>query len=100
MSPPAICCGTTPSFCSTRPPKPATRILMPLKSAGVFSSLRNQPKLCPPVLPHGMLTTPSPSYISSISFLPSPNMYQALCWRAVRPNGSEPSKISAGLLPM
>src|SRR5262249_6634483 len=44
MSPAAICCGTTPSLESTLPPKPATRILMPLKSAGVFSSLRNQPK--------------------------------------------------------
>ena len=42
----------TPSFSITRPPKPATRILMPLKSATDFNSLRNQPKLCPPVLPH------------------------------------------------
>jgi hypothetical protein len=61
MSPAAICCGITPSFDSTFPPKPATRILMPLKSAGDFISFRNQPKVCPPVFPIGMLTTPMPS---------------------------------------
>ena len=52
MSPPAICCGTTPSLVSTWPAKPPMRILRPLRSATVLISLRYQPPICAPVLPH------------------------------------------------
>ena len=33
MSPPAICCGTTPSFAITSPAKPPMRIFRPLRSS-------------------------------------------------------------------
>src|ERR687885_821174 len=54
MSPPAICCGTTPSLAKTCPAMPAMRILRPLRSWAVFISLRNQPPIWAPVLPQGM----------------------------------------------
>src|SRR4051794_41029987 len=39
MSPPAICCGTSPSRVSTPPAKPEMRIFTPWKSAGVLIPL-------------------------------------------------------------
>ena len=57
MSPPAICCGTTPSFCSTRPGNPPMRILRPLRSSTVLISLRNQPPIWQPVLPASSAVT-------------------------------------------
>jgi hypothetical protein len=51
MSPPAICCGTTPTFCITRPAKPLMRNLRPLRSATVLTSFLNQPPIWAPVLP-------------------------------------------------
>ena len=57
MSPPAICCGTTPSFCSTRPAKPPMRHFRPLRSSTVLISLRNQPPIWQPVLPASSETT-------------------------------------------
>jgi hypothetical protein len=42
----------------TLPPKPAVRIFRPSRSFGVFSSLRNQPNIWPPVWPAGIATTP------------------------------------------
>ena len=54
MSPPAICCGTAPSFSITRPARPPMRIFRPFMSATEVISFRNQPPICAPVLPAGM----------------------------------------------
>src|ERR1700694_3147301 len=45
MSPPAICCGTRPSFCITTPAEPPMRILRPFMSATVFRYLRKNPRI-------------------------------------------------------
>jgi hypothetical protein len=54
MSPPAICCGTAPSFWNTWPAMPAMRNFRPCTSATLLISLRNQPPICVPVLPAAM----------------------------------------------
>src|ERR1700736_5392115 len=54
MSPPASCCGTTPSLEMTRPANPPIRILRPLRSDTSLISLRNQPPIWAPVLPAGI----------------------------------------------
>ena len=53
MSPPAICCGTTPSLLHTWPANAGDAELQPLRSSSVLISLRNQPPIWAPVLPHG-----------------------------------------------
>src|SRR5262249_36816967 len=45
MSPPASCCGTTPSFARMRPAKPPTRNFKPFMSSRLLISLRYQPPI-------------------------------------------------------
>ena len=54
MSPPAICCGTPPTFAMMVPANPPTRNFRPLKSSIDLISLRNQPPIWAPVEPVGM----------------------------------------------
>ena len=89
MSPPAICCGTTPTFCSTWPAMPPMRNLRPERSATVLISLRNQPPIWVPVLPQGKPITPCFLKNSLPSSMPPPWYHQEFCWRALRPNGTE-----------
>ncbi len=53
MSPPAICCGTTPTFCMILPAKPPSLNFRPLRSSILVIGLRNQPPIWQLVLPHG-----------------------------------------------
>ncbi len=58
MSLAAVSCEITPSFSMTLPANPPMRILRPFMSATPLISLRNQPPICAPVLPLGMLWMP------------------------------------------
>ena len=82
MSPPAICCGTTPSLLITWPAKPPMRNFRPLRSSTLLISLRNQPPICAPVLPHGSAVRRcSPCRTRSSARSPPPHLIQAFCWR-------------------
>src|ERR1041384_4571328 len=100
MSPPAICCGTRPSFCKVLPAQPPMRILRPEKSEGSLISLLNQPPICAPVLPITRLYVLNFLPKSSSSFWPSPSRYHAFCWRVLRPNGVGGKKAHVGAVPV
>ena len=54
MSPPAICCGTTPTRCMILPAKPPSLNFRPFRSSIFVIGLRNQPPIWALVLPPGM----------------------------------------------
>ena len=66
-SPPGICTGVAPMRCITSPARPGARILSPLMSSRLLISLRNQPAIWVPLLPHGSGLMPNSPYSSSHS---------------------------------
>ena len=94
-------CATTPSLAmdspNTPPPK---RIFRPLKSSGLFISLRYQPPIWVPVFSALMPKKLYLPYSSSISLRPLPCSFQAwFCW-AVKPKGTAQPNAKDGSLPV
>ena len=76
------------------------RNFKPDKSAGSFSSLRNQPPIWQPVLPAGMLYTLNFLKNSFSRSMPPADIIQAFCMRALRPNGTAVPNANVGSLPV
>ncbi len=94
-------CATTPSLAMDSPnTPPPRRIFRPLKSSGLFISLRYQPPICVPVLSAPMDWKLYLANSSLSSLRPLPCSFQATIWPAVRPNGTAQLKANAGSLPV
>jgi len=82
---------------NTPPPR---RIFKPLKSSGLFISLRYQPPIWVPVLSALRAWKLYLANSSSSSLWPLPCSFQAwFCW-AVKPNGMAQLKANDGSLPV